>query len=129
MDWFLPITILPASGLLIMSTTNQMMGLSAEIGSILAEKCTPCQHQVAEMKIKQLGLLTKSITLLYASAAFFVMSGLVSATVEDKMLSKSSEYVLILGVIMVLLALIMLIIYGFGTIRIRKFQHQQNQQT
>jgi len=34
MEWYLPITVLPAVGLLIMSTTGQMMNLSMEVGSL-----------------------------------------------------------------------------------------------
>ena len=43
-EWYLPITILPALGMLILSTTNQMMSLSNEINSLLREKCSDFQH-------------------------------------------------------------------------------------
>lgn len=124
MEWYLPITILPAVGLLIMSTASQMMGLSTEIRQLLSEKCTPFQHKISEIKIRQLGRLTKSIALLYSSAALLVVSGLINATSGNG--SKSSFYVLIMGVIMVLVALVLLIFYGFKTISIRKLQHQHN---
>lgn len=126
MDWYFPITLLPAVGLLIMSTTAQMMNLSAEIGSILQQKSTPLLHKVSDMKIRQLGRLTKSVTLLYVSAAFFTLSGLMGAILEKDMLSELSRYILIAGVILVLTALILLILYGFQTIRIRKLQHTHN---
>ncbi len=126
MEWYLPITILPAAGLMIMSTSSQMMGLSAEIGDMLSKQCTPFQHKISEMKIKQLGKLTRSITLQYVSSAFFVISGLISAGVHDGMLSKGSVYILIAGVLMVLIALCYLAFYGFKAISIRKIQHKHN---
>lgn len=128
MEWYLPITILPAVGLLIMSTTNQMMGLSSEIGNLLGEKCTPFQHKISDMKILQLKRLTKSLTLLYLSSALFVLSGLISASFQAGMLSTGSQYILIIGVAMVLVALFILISYGFHAITIRELQHQHNHQ-
>jgi len=78
------------------------------------------------MKIKQLSRLTMSTTLLYAAAAFFVLSGLISATFNEGLLSKTAEYILIFGVMMFLAALCLLIFYGFKTITIRKLQHLHN---
>ena len=126
MEWYLPITILPAIGLLIMSTSNQMMALSAEIGNMLSKKCTPFQHEISDMKIKQLEKLTKSITLQYTSSAFLVISGLLSARIHDGMLSEGSIYILIIGVLMVLISLCYLVFYAFKAIRIRKLQHKHN---
>jgi hypothetical protein len=39
-EWYLPTTILPASGMLMLSTTRQMMALSASINGLLQQKCT-----------------------------------------------------------------------------------------
>lgn len=128
MEWYLPITILPAVCLLIMSTTSQMMGLSTEVGNLVSQNCTPFQHEISAMKIRQLRRLTISTALLYSSAALFVLSGLVSAAFNGGVLSKSAQYVLIIGVLMFLAALFFLIFYGFRTITIRRLQHRNNQQ-
>ena len=39
-EWYLPITILPALGMLILSTTSQMMTLSNDINGLLQQKYT-----------------------------------------------------------------------------------------
>ena len=126
MEWYIPITILPGVGMLILSTTGQMMTLSAEIGALLATKCSPFQHQISDMKIKQLNRLTKSAALLYVSAACFVLSGILGALIPIAYFISLPNYVLVFGVILVLVALTILIKYGFQTITIRKFQHQHN---
>lgn len=126
MDWYLPITILPASGLLIMSTTTQMLGLSNEIGAMLAVKCTPFQHRVADLKIQQLGRLTKAATSLYLSAACFVLSGLLNVFFAKEPFHSVSQYILTLGVLLVFVALVFLVMYSYKTISIRKLQHAHN---
>ncbi len=126
MEWYLPITILPAIGILIMSTTAQMMNLSGEIGNLLSGKCSAFELEISEMKINQLGRLTRSVTLLYVSAASFTLSGLISGMVEHKNAVSWSEYILIFGVAMVLIALSILIFYGYRTIKIRRVQHTHN---
>lgn len=50
MEWYIPITILPGIGMLILSTTNQMMMLSAEIGELLSDKCSQFQHDISDKK-------------------------------------------------------------------------------
>lgn len=128
MDWYIPITILPAVGLLIVSTTSQMMGLSTEIGSLLSKKCSPFQHKISDLKIKQLTRLTRSTALLYISAACFVLSGILGAILPEAMEinQKLPQYVLLAGVVLILIALGLLIVYGINTISIRKTQHEFN---
>lgn len=126
MEWYIPITILPGVGMLIMSTTGQMMALSTEIGTLLSEKCTPFQHNISDMKIKQLTKLTRSLSLLYGSAACFVLSGILGAIMPGMAKTEVPNYVLITGVVLVLIALIILINYGVHTIKIRKLQHQHH---
>ena len=128
MDWYIPITILPAVGLLIVSTTAQMMGLSTEIGGILSEKCTDFEHKISELKIKQLTRLTRATALLYISAACFVLAGILGAILNEQVLlsQKIPQYVLLIGVSLILVALSLLIKYGIKTISIRQKQHSQN---
>lgn len=123
MEWYIPITILPGIGMLILSTTNQMMMLSAEIGELLSDKCSQFQHDISDKKIKQLGRLTRAAALLYVSAACFVLSGILGAFILGTAWERIPEFVLILGVILVLIALCLLIMYGVHTIRIRMMQH------
>ncbi len=128
MDWYIPITILPAVGLLIVSTTAQMMGLSTEIGGILSEKCTHFEHKISGLKIKQLTRLTRATALLYVSAACFVLAGILGAILPEEMgmIEELPQYVLLFGVVLILVALGLLIIYGINTIGIRRMQHKFN---
>ena len=128
MDWYIPITILPAVGLLIVSTTSQMMGLSNEIGGILSERCTHFEHKLSDLKIKQLTRLTRSTALLYISAACFVLSGILGAILPKEMgiSEKVPQYVLLIGVVLILVALGLLIVYGVKTINIRRMQYEFN---
>ncbi|MEM9885882.1 MAG: DUF2721 domain-containing protein [Bacteroidota bacterium] len=128
MEWYIPITILPGVGMLIMSTTGQMMSLSNEIESLLSKKCSPFQHKISHKKIAQLSRLTKAATLLYLSSACFVLSGILGALLGTEMHNSIPNLVLVLGVTLVLIALTILINYGFHTITIRKLQHQHNEQ-
>ena len=128
MDWYIPITILPAVGLLIVSTTSQMMGVSIEIGDILSEKCTLFEHKLSGLKIKQLTRLTRATALLYVSAACFVLAGILGAILPEEMGMNEvlPQYVLLLGVVLILFALGLLIVYGIKTIGIRRMQHENN---
>lgn len=123
MEWYIPITIIPGIGMLVLSTTNQMMALSGEIERLLGTQHTDFQHHVADLKIKQLSRLTTAGTLLYVSAAFYVMSGLLSSTVEDHVIG---GWILTFGVAVTFLALAILITYSFKAIKIRRIQHQHN---
>ncbi|MGI9544693.1 MAG: hypothetical protein ACR2MX_15635 [Cyclobacteriaceae bacterium] len=126
MEWYIPITILPGVAMLILSTTSQMMSLSGEIGGLLSQKCTPFEHHISALKIHQLGRLTRSATLLYISAACFVLSGILKGVSINFSLMAIPNMVLYIGVILLMAALALLIIYGFHTIKIRKAQHEQN---
>lgn len=126
MEWYIPITILPAVGILILSTTTQMMSISTEIGGLLSDQCTEFEHQIAAKKITQLGRLTKSATLLYISAACFVLSGILQAVVPNGSFFDIPNWVLLLGVALFFIALAFLIKYGYQTITIRKLQHDNN---
>lgn len=128
MDWYIPITILPAVGLLIVSTTAQMMGISTEIGQILAQDCSVSEHQLSAKKIQQLTRLTRATALLYISAGCFVLAGIIGAVLPDMLgiWDKLPEVILLIGVILLMGALALLIVYGIRTISIRRSQHENN---
>jgi hypothetical protein len=122
--WYLPITILPGLGMLIFSTTSQMMTISTEVGNLLSTKWTGFEHKIADMKIKQIQRLTYAATLLYFAAGAYVLSGIVGALMSDY--TTASHVTLIVGTIALLVALCLLVFYSFRTIRIRKFQFEHN---
>lgn len=125
-EWYIPITILPGVGMFILSTTSQMMSLSAEIGQLLANKCSPFIHEISALKIKQLTRLTRATTLLYLCAACFVLSGILGAITYITIPAALPNYVVLLGVVLLLISIGILIKYGANTIKIRKLQHQEN---
>ncbi len=125
-EWYLPITILPALGMLILSTTNQMMSLSNEINSLLREKCSDFQHLISSKKLKQLGLLTRAGALLYLASGIYVLSGILGAVLEIDAFYDVPSLLLYLGTIFLFLAFIILIIYAFRTVGIRKLQFENN---
>ena len=125
-EWYLPITILPALGMLILSTTSQMMTLSNEINNLLQEKCTDFQHLISSKKLKQLGLLTRAGALLYLASGIYVLSGILGALLETNSFFDAPSLLLYLGTILLFIAFIILIIYAFRTVRIRKLQFDNN---
>lgn len=125
-EWYLPITILPALGMLILSTTSQMMALSAEINNLLQNKCSEFQHLIADKKIRQLGLLTRASALLYLASGVYVLSGILGALIENKSLLDMPSLLLYSGTILVFIAFILLILYAFRAVKIRKLQFENN---
>ena len=109
--------------MLVMSTTTQMLALTNEIEKLLMTN--EFQHRIGDMKIKQLSRLTTAAALLYASAAFYVLSGIIAAIIDNEVLS---EVTLALGVILTFGALTLLIIYSYNAIRIGKkqFEHKHD---
>jgi hypothetical protein len=120
MMWYLPITILPGLGMLIFSTTSQMMTISTEVGNLLSNQTTGFQHKIADMKIKQIQRLTYASTLLYFAAGAYVLSGIVGALMSNY--TAASHVTLIVGTITLLAALCLLVFYSFRTIKIRRLQ-------
>lgn len=126
MNWYLPITIIPGLGMLILSTTSQMMTLSSEIGNLLANKCSTYQHEISERKIKQLGLLTRASALLYLATGCYVLSGILGVVFEADAIFSIPSIALYIGTILVFVAITVLIIYAFKAVKIRKDQFNNN---
>ncbi len=126
MNWYLPITIIPGLGMLILSTTSQMMSLSSEIGTLLSNKCTSYQHKISERKIKQLGLLTRASALLYLATGCYVLSGILGVIFETEAVLSLPSIALYIGTVLVFIALTLLISYAFRAVKIRKDQFNDN---
>lgn len=125
-EWYLPITILPGLGMLILSTTSQMMSLSSEIAELLKVKCTPFQHLVSDKKLRQLGLLTRAGVLLYLSTGAYVLSGILGALMDNQSFLGLPSITLYLGTISIFVAIVLLIIYAYRAVAIRKMQFDNN---
>ncbi|MCF8713509.1 hypothetical protein JM658_01605 [Joostella atrarenae] len=126
MNWYIPITILPGLGMLILSTATQMMGLSSEIAGLISKKCNSFQHDIANRKIKQLGLLTRASTLLYTATGCYVLSGIMGAIYEVESIWSLPSLILYVGTVLMFIGISILIVYASRTVIIRRIQFDNN---
>ncbi|TAI46841.1 DUF2721 domain-containing protein [Flagellimonas allohymeniacidonis] len=124
--WYVPITIVPGIGLLLMSTSNLLLGLSNEIKELIVEQAN--YLDLLERKLRQLKLLNYAMVFLYVSVAFFVISGLIAGLYENTHLMEGQIplYFSGIGIISALAALLLLIIYAFRAVRIKQDQFKQH---
>ncbi len=119
--WYIPATIIPGIGLLILSTSNLLVNLSTEIKTLIAE--VTIDQDLIKQKLKQLKLLNSAMVFLYAAVALFVISALISGVYKSAETNFTSAiYITIGGIISALLGLIVLIIYSFRAVKIRQDQ-------
>lgn len=124
-NWYVPITILPGIGLLIMSTSNQLIALSNEIRERF--RLTTCNSEITVQKLKQLKLLNKGLVGLYIGAGCMVVSGILSGLQNFYLFSGDIGLIVMLsGVLSVLISLVFLIIYSFKAVKIRQHQFQES---
>ncbi len=125
-SWYVPITIVPGIGLLLMSTSNLLLGLSNEIKGLIVEQAN--YLDLLERKLRQLKLLNYAMVFLYVSVAFFVISGLVAGLYQSTnvMGGQMPLYFSGVGIISALAALLLLIIYAFRAVRIKQDQFKQH---
>ena len=122
MDWYIPITIVPAVGLILLSTSNLLIALSTEIKDLI--KGNSATDQLIQIKLKQLKRLSWAMIFLYVSVASFVISGLIGGIYQSghRMVSDASIYIVVLGIFMSLAALFILIAYALSALKIRQNQ-------
>jgi len=123
--WYLPITILPGIGLLILSTSNLAVSLNKEMEELLKEATS--YERLISKKVDQLQLLTYSMTGFYISTALMVLSGIVSVLPNVGVgLEKGWGLgILLLGVVFIFVSLVLLIVYSAKAVRIRKEHFKQ----
>ncbi|MGB5818671.1 MAG: DUF2721 domain-containing protein [Saonia sp.] len=120
-NWYIPITIIPGIGLLILSTSNLLVALSNEIKKLIGENTG--SKMLMERKLKQLKLLNRSMVFLYLSVACLLISGLVSGLVQSEDIRFNyAIYITILGITCALIGLISLISYSYRAVNIRQDQ-------
>jgi len=124
-NWYVPITILPGIGLLILSTSNLLIALSSEIAERL--KLDICNDEITQRKLKQLDLLSKGLVGLYVGAGSMVASGIFSGIQNFYQFPQSiSLIIMITGVVSVFISLSFLILYSFRALKIRHDQFHQS---
>jgi hypothetical protein len=125
-EWYVPITILPGICLLILSTSNIMIDLSREIKLLINENEGDASTLI-ERKLKQLKLINSAMALLYLSVVSFVLSALFSGLKENVGWNFQGDiYVLFLGILVAILALLSLMLYSFRAVKLRQDQYHKN---
>lgn len=115
MEWYGPLTILPAVGLIIMSTSNFIIALNEEI--ILLQNDKEKLIVIIELKLKQLKRLGIANGFLYGSALLFLAAGLMKVLTNADILF---NYILLAGVVTIIVALTFLFIHAIRSVSIRE---------
>ncbi|WP_299621023.1 hypothetical protein [uncultured Tenacibaculum sp.] len=124
-NWYLPITILPGIGLLILSTSNQLIALSNEISDRL--KLDSCDDEISNRKLRQLKLLNKGLVGLYIGAGAMVTSGIISGIQNFYSFSNTfGVIIMLIGVISIFISLGYLITYSLRAVKIRQEQFKKS---
>ncbi len=116
MEWYLPMTIIPGVGLIILSTSNIMLTLNKEITELIAAKSIDCE--VVRAKLVQLKRLSISIVFQYIAVFLFLLAGVITAVFSNsELLSKGF---LIFGVLSLCTSIAILLVYSIKAISIRQ---------
>lgn len=124
-NWYVPITILPGIGLLILSTSNQLIALSNEIAERIQLK--KCNDSITTRKLKQLHLLNKGLVGLYIGAATLVAAGILFGIQNFYNISQNIGITLMLiGVLSTFISISYLIRYSIRAVKIRQDQFNES---
>ena len=116
MQWILPITVIPGIGIIILSTSNFMINLNKEIVRLNKQKKE--YFVIIELKLEQLKRLNWALVFLYTGILFFLTSGVLGAITEPENIYPVASMLVGIGVLII--AITLLIIYGFKSIYIRQ---------
>jgi len=121
-QWYIPITIVPGIGLILMSTSQLLVALSNEVKDMIHDPDT--LKAMMNRKLLQLKRLSSAMVFLYISVACFIVSGLIMAINQTYDTHVNiSIYIAILGIACALCGLILLITYSYRAVRIRQDQY------
>ena len=115
-NWYLPITIVPGLGLLVLSTSNIMLALSNEIDSIIELNKNSA---IIRRKLAQLKLLNKAMVFFYIAIALLLTSAILKGLFN---LEETTFFISAFAVVLALIGLFSLILYSFRAVRIRQDQ-------
>ncbi len=79
--WYLPITIVPGLGLLILSTSNLMVTLSNEISAMIEYSQ---EKTIITRKLTQLKLLNMAMVFFYVAVALLLISAVINGLYTTK---------------------------------------------
>ena len=116
MQWIIPITVLPGIALIVMSTSNILLSLNNEVTLLNKEK--EKYRDIIRLKLIQMKRLNWSLVLLYIGILIFLVSGVLGAITDPENFYTVSS--MVAGVLVLIIAIVLLIIFGFKSINIRK---------
>ncbi|MBL4585478.1 MAG: hypothetical protein JKX84_00260 [Flavobacteriales bacterium] len=119
-SWLMPISILPGIGLMILSTVNLSTSLSGEISALLVD-CRETLRPIIQLKITQLKRLNWALVMLYFAAISFIAGAIILGLSPNPIFGKIA---LTIGTLSFLIALIILIVFGFWMVRIKNRQFE-----
>lgn len=119
-NWYLPITIVPGLGLLILSTSNLVVTLSNEISSMMEHSK---KKTIIAKKLKQLKLLNMAMVFFYVAVAFLLISAVIHGLYS---VEKIALYIALMAINFALVGLISLVIYSFRAVSIRQNQFKNS---
>ena len=129
-EWVLPITLIPGAGLLIMSTTQIANALSAELNQLIFQRQRIFIPTI-RMKLFQLRLLSIALFGLYISCSCFAIAAFLAGLEVSGwfMLEKLGFVLICLGIMAIVIALTLLILYAYRAVRIKQMQFEDQLQS
>ena len=118
-NWYLPITLVPGIGLLILSTSNLMVTLSNELSGFIKEQSK--DESILLRKLAQLKSLNRAMVLFYISVACLAIAGLIGG-LQLSAIKNSATYISVIGILIMILGLLSLIKYSYRAVSIRQDQ-------
>ena len=115
MEWYIPMTIIPGIGLIILSTSNIMLALNNEISKL--EEAQREKIEIIKSKLSQLKVLSISIVFQYLGVLFFLLSGIVASVLKNSFIP---EGLLFIGVGVISISIILLLSYSIKSVSIRQ---------
>ena len=115
-NWYLPMTIVPGLGLIILSTSNLIVTLSNEISAMISSSK---EKTIITRKLTQLKLLNTAMVFFYIAVALLLIAAVVNGLNSNQ---KITLYASILAITCALIGIITLIKYSFKAVTIRQDQ-------
>ncbi len=115
MEWYLPMTIIPGIGLIILSTSNIMLELNREISKL--EEAKHEKIEIIKLKLSQLKVLNISIVFQYLGVLLFLLSGIASPMYIDANIPKG---LLFIGVAIISVSILLLLYYSIKSVNVRQ---------
>jgi len=115
MEWYGPLTILPAVALIILSTSNIIIALNQEVATM--ESNNESNPAIIRLKLRQLKRLGIANGFLYGSALVFLVAGMLKMLINSETLFL---FTMLLGVVLITVSLLFLFIHSVKSIHIRQ---------